>query len=71
MFRLAILDRVVGSRRRSWVTLLWAVVAVCGCWNLAVIVVCRGRMIFRVCLLFEGDVITACCVKISEGRDVG
>ena len=71
MFRLAILDRVAGGRRWSWVTSLQAVVAICGCWNLAVVVVCHGHVIFRVCLLFEGDVVPACCVKISEGRDVG
>ena len=46
VFQLAILDRVVGGRRRSWVTSLWAVVAVCGCWNLAVVVVCRARVVF-------------------------
>ena len=46
VFQLAILDSVVGGRRRLWVTLLWAVVTVCGCWNLAVVIVCRAHVVF-------------------------
>ena len=55
VFWVAILDRVVGGRRRLWITSLWAFVAVCVHWDLAAVAVCRGRMVF-VCV---------CCSKVT------
>ena len=50
-FWFAILGRVVGGRRWSWVTSLLAFVAVCGYWELAAVVVCRARVLFRVSVI--------------------
>ena len=50
-FWFAILGRVVGGRRWSWVTSLLAFVAVCGYWELAAVVVCRARVVFRVSVI--------------------
>ena len=55
VFWVAILDRVVGGRRRLWITSLWAFVAVCGYWDLAAVAVCRGRVVF----------VSVCCSKVT------
>ena len=46
VFWVAILDHNMGGRRQLWVTSLWAVVAVCGYWDLAVVIVCHVHMVF-------------------------
>ena len=50
-FWFAILHRVVGGHRWSWVTSLLAFVAVCKYWELAVVVVCRARVVFCVSVI--------------------